>query len=208
MSRVAHLLLCLLAAASLACLPAAAAPLSINFETLPGADGVLGTADDVPTPSTFMSPLSTQYASVGLTFKQGTLFQASFYNGDPTNHFLSSTNPIGYLSVPVFCISIDSNSYWDASLTAYDAADHVIASITALNPTAGSGFYATTISLTTSQAIDHFFIRDASNFDHILNLDNLVLNVAASVVPEPSQLALFAMGLFVLSQRYLRNKRS
>lgn len=174
---------------------------------MPGADGVLGTSDDVPTENVEMAALRDQYASVGLTFSQGTLFQGVFFDGNPDNHFISSTNPIGFFSAPVFGISISSNSFWDATLTAYDAADNIIDTITAVNPSAGWNMFSTTFGLSTTEAIHHFSVADSSDPDHILNLDNLVFEVAAADVPEPSQLAVFGLGLLALMQRYRRNKR-
>ncbi|HYD60913.1 MAG TPA: PEP-CTERM sorting domain-containing protein [Noviherbaspirillum sp.] len=204
-SRLAGLVISLLVSTAALCTPAAAAPVAISFETVPGADGVLGTADDAPIG--YVGPLSNQYASVGLTFSQGTLFQDSFFDGNPNNHFISSTPPIGFFSVPVFGISVSSNSSWNATLTAYDAADNIIATVTAINPTAGWNRFSTTFGLSTTQAIHHFSIMDSSNPNHILNLDNLVFEVGAAEVPEPSQLALFSMGLLTLAQRFRRNKR-
>ncbi len=91
-----------------------AAPIVITFEAFPGADGILGTSDDTSPIDTFLQPLNDQFSSMGLTFSQGSLLKASFYDGNPDNHFISSTNPVATLSVPVFGISVDSYSYWNA----------------------------------------------------------------------------------------------
>ena len=54
-----------LSACGLAAVPAFASPVLIDFEHVPGADGVLGTADDVPTAPTFLQPLDQLYAALG-----------------------------------------------------------------------------------------------------------------------------------------------
>jgi hypothetical protein len=173
----------------------AGAQINIDFEHLPGPDGVLGTSDDVPTNSVFLQPLGDKFASVGLTFSQGTLFQGAFYDGNPSNHFISSTNPIGVFSVPVFGIAIDSNSYWNAILTAYDVNGNVLATDELLNPNAGSAFLSGQLSLKTLQPIYSFSVLP-DNPQRILNLDNLQLTVAE--VPEPSQFAMFGLGFAML----------
>lgn len=68
----------LLSLCALAALPASANQITIDFEHLPGADAVLGTADDTAMPNAFLQPLRDQFAPIGLTFTQGTLFQAGF----------------------------------------------------------------------------------------------------------------------------------
>lgn len=206
MSRFSNLFVSLLFSVAAISAPAVAAPLDITFESLPGADGVLGTGDDIPMHAS-VSALGNEFASVGLTFSQGTLFQADFFDGNPDNHFISSTNPVGYFSVPVFGITISSKSFWDATLTAYDAADNIIGSFTAFNPHAGWEAMSSTLTLATSDAIHHFTVADSSNPDHILNLDNLVLDVRPAEVPEPAPLALFGIGLLALAQRYRRKHR-
>jgi len=176
--------------------PALAGQIAIDFEHLPGADGVLGSADDTPMPNTFIQPLGDKFDAIGLVFQQGSLIQDSFFNGNPLNHFISSTNPIASLTQAVNGIQIDSRSFWDATLTAYDLAGNAIASHRLVNPTAGSGFYAGTLSVTSAQGIYGFSVLpDSPNY--ILNLDNLVLTTAdaAAEVPEPAQAALFLLGL-------------
>lgn len=179
--------------------PALAAPVSISFETFPGPDGVLGTADDVPSYGSSIIPLRDEYASIGLTFNAGTLFKDSFFDGNPGNHFLSSTNPVAVLSVPVFGISIDSYSYWNATLSAFNNNGQLINSFTLINPNSGSQFLRGTLALTTSERIYGFSILP-DDPRRILNLDNLVLNVdpSAVAVPEPSQMLLFPLALGLL----------
>ena len=196
MRRFARYLLVPALAFILAAPPASAAEILVDFEHFPGADGVLGTADDVPAGSDFMQGLDSKYASIGLRFTQGTLFRSAFFNSDPENHFISSTNPIGLLSVPVTGISIDSYSIWDATLTAYDLAGNVLAAQTLVNPLAGQEFLRGSLSVSTSESIYSFSVLPA-NPDWILNLDNLRLTVAAPV-PEPAQYALFISGLLLV----------
>jgi len=187
--------------------PAMAAPVSVSFETFPGLDGVLGTPDDVPSFGN-ITPLRNEYASIGLTFTAATLFQDSFFDGNPGNHFLSSTNPAAVLSVPVFGISIDSFSYWNATMRAFNNDGQLIASTTLINPNAGSQFLRGTLSLTSNERIYGFSITPDTT-SHILNLDNLVLNVDASAVavPEPSQWLLFPLALGLLGAARARARR-
>jgi hypothetical protein len=176
---------------------AVAAPqITIDFEHLPGPDGVLGTPDDVPTDNVFLQPLGDKFASVGLSFSQGTLLQSPFFDGNPNNHFISSTNPIGVFSVPVFGIAIDSYSFWDAILTAYDVNGNILATDELLNPNAGGAFLFGRLSLQTSQPIYSFSVLP-QNPSSILNLDNLQLTVAE--VPESPQFAMFGLGLVLLA---------
>lgn len=197
--------LCACVAASFFAVSAFAAPVLIDFETYPGVDGILGTADDVVAGTDFLVPLSTQYTPMGLTFLQGSLMRTSFLDGNPANHFISSTNPIATLSVPVFGLSIASKSYWDAYMTAYNAAGDVIGHAALINTNSGSAFLKGVLSLTTTQAIARFSILP-TNSNHILNLDNLVLEVGQ--VPEPASVALLAFGLLALGvQRRVRRQR-
>lgn len=175
----------------------------IDFETLPGADGVLGTADDVPTDDVFLQPLADKFAAAGVVFTQGTLLQSNFFDGNPANHFISSTNPIGFFTRPVTGISIESHSYWDAVLTAYDSQGNVMASDTLLNPNAGREFLHGVLSISTTAPIYGFSILP-NNPNHILNLDNLRLTIAE--VPEPAQLPLLAAGLALMAT--LRRRRA
>ncbi len=185
-----------LSACGLAAMPAFASPILIDFEHVPGPDGVLGTADDAPTASTFLQPLDQLYAALGLSFTQGTLLQASFYDGNPSNHFISSTYPVALLSKPVTAIGIDSYSSWDVNLVAYDKNGQTIASALLPNANPGGSSVRGHVSLTSAQDIYGFAIY-ADDPNHILNLDNLELTFADPVgtVPEPSSLALIGLGV-------------
>jgi hypothetical protein len=200
----------LLASCSLLAVPASATTISIDFEHTPGIDGVLGTADDVPMASTFLQPLGAQFAALGLTFSQGSLLQDSFYDGNPLNHFISSTNPIARLTKAASAISIDSYSIWDATLTAFDIDGNLISSVELINPNAGSSFLRGQLSLTSTQHIYGFSVMP-NNPNRILNLDNLVLTMAdqATDVPEPPATAMFALGLAIagFSMRARARKR-
>jgi hypothetical protein len=192
----------LLASCSLLAVPASATTISIDFEHTPGIDGVLGTADDVP--------MGAQFAALGLTFSQGSLLQDSFYDGNPLNHFISSTNPIARLTKAASAISIDSYSIWDATLTAFDIDGNLISSVELINPNAGSSFLRGQLSLTSTQHIYGFSVMP-NNPNRILNLDNLVLTMAdqATDVPEPPATAMFALGLAIagFSMRARARKR-
>lgn len=126
-----------------------------------------------------------------------------FFDGNPVNHFISSTSPIGLLTRPVTGISIDSRSFWDAVLTAYDSQGNVMASYTLLNPNAGREFLHGVLSISTTAPIYGFSILP-NNPNHILNLDNLRLTIAE--VPEPAQLPLLAAGLALMAT--LRRRRA
>lgn len=180
-----------------------AAPIVITFEAFPGPDGILGTGDDTSPLNTYIQSLDNQFSSMGLTFTQGSLFKDSFYNGNPDNHFISSTNPIATLSVPVYGISIDSYSVWNATLTAYDQQGHILASNVLRNPSEGAGFYRGTVVVNTNAPIFSFSVLP-SQPNYILNLDNLTLQT--SPVPEPSQYLMLAAGLALVAARTMRRK--
>lgn len=183
-----------IASTILAAATASAATITIDFESMPGADGKLNTADDTPMADNYLVWIRDQLTPAGITFTQGTLFQSSFFDGNSQNHFLSSTNPIGTFSIPVYGISIESKSYWNATLTAYGASGNVLA-ISTLPPTADA---VGLLSVTTTEAITSFSVLP-DNPSSILNLDNMVLTVSA--VPEPSTWAMFGAGIALLGWR-------
>jgi hypothetical protein len=186
----------LLSICAVAALPASANQITIDFEHTPGADGILGTADDTPTPDFLF--LDNQFSSIGLTFTQASLWKSAFYDGNASNHFISSTSPYAVLSKPVTGISIASYSFWDAVLTAYDIDGNAIASDRLVNTQAGTSPLRGELSLTSTQSIYGFSVQ-SDNPNHILNLDNLVLTSPDSVtdVPEPPATSLFALGLLL-----------
>lgn len=179
---------------------ASAATIRIDFETTPGLDGILGTADDEAMPNDSIRWIRDDLSAVGITFTQGTLFTGSFFDGNPANHFLSSMNPIGTFSIPVYGISIQSYSVWDATLYAYGAAGQVLASTRITNP--NQQFEYRELSLSTTEAIAGFAVLP-DNSNYILNLDNMVLTTTAPV-PEPASLAMFGAGLVLLACRARR----
>jgi hypothetical protein len=155
---------------------------TIDFEHFPGPDGLLGTADDVPTPTTStcypppcgegpVALLTTQYSSVGITFLQGTLhYFPSFWPGH--QHFISSTAPIATLSRPARTVSITSYSYWNATLTAYGASDDVLGTYVLTHPSPGAYPLLGTLTLSTTQPIARFSVLPDDPLQ-ILNLDDL-----------------------------------
>ena len=167
-------------------IPEIKADIAIDFEHFPGPDGILGTADDVPTPNCPGSlcgpPLTNEFSSIGVTFLGGTLFQGGLFPGSsPSNHYISSTPSDVTLSVPVFGISIESYSYWTAVLTAFDKLNSVIGTAVLTNPNEGVTPLLGTLSVSTNQPIHRFTVVAQSGPDHILNLDNLTLNTANPV---------------------------
>jgi hypothetical protein len=183
---------------------ASAETIRIDFETIPGADGKLGTADDMPMPLHNITLIRDELAAAGIRFSAGTLFQDSFFDGNPSNHFLSSTNPVGTFSIPVYGISIESNSYWNATLYAYDSHGNVLASNRVINDTGTKHF--SVLSLMTTEAIAGFAVQP-DNPNYILNLDNMVLTTTAPV-PEPASYAMLAGGLALLGWRARRRAGS
>jgi hypothetical protein len=175
---------------------AAEGPVFIDFERFPGPDGIIGTADDIPTPPAPSSCtggacpvalLNDQFSSMGITFTRGTLHIGSLFpNSLPTNHFISSTPPDATLSRLVTGISITSYSFWTATLYALDENNNVIASDTLTNPSAGSAFLLGTLNVSADRPIRRFTVLPAgcqigvSLCDPILNLDNLVLIAPAT----------------------------
>jgi hypothetical protein len=162
---------------------------TIDFEHYPGPDGLLGTPDDVPTPTTVLcqpqpcgegpvAQLTDQYSSVGVTFSEGTLgYFLGFWPGH--RHFISSTSVVAALSRPARTVSVTSYSYWNATLTAYDASDNVLGTSVLTHPPPGGGPFLGTLTLTTTQRIARFSVLP-DNPSFILNLDDLYFGSALS----------------------------
>lgn len=174
---------------------ASAGVVVLDFEAAPGADGKLGTTDDVPMPP--FGWVRDEYASIGIVFAQGTVAQSSFFDGNASNHYVTSTNPIGFFTRQVFGIKIDSYSKWNATLSAFDINGNLLASDRIDNDT--GSFVRNVLQVASATAIHSFSILpDRDNL--ILNLDNMVLTVPdqAAAVPEPGVLALMLGGLGLL----------
>lgn len=110
--------------------------------------------------------------------------------------------PAGVFPVPVFEISIESNSYWDAILTAYDGAGSMIGTAVLSNPNAGSAPLFGVLGLSSTDPIARFTVTGRKP-NYILNLDNLRFTVAA--VPEPSQRAGLGLGLLLIAGLWARS---
>ncbi len=193
----------LLAAACIATQPVLADTLTIDFNSVPGADGKLGTVDDETMPTmSFPSWIREELAPLGVHFTAGSMARSSWFDGNPDNVFLTSTSPEAYFDMPVYGISIDSYSLWNATLTAYDAAGNVVATDRIENP--AQQFAYDTLSVTSTAPIYRFTVL-ADRAGPILNLDNLVLTVSA--VPEPSQAMLLGAGLVGLGVAARRRKQ-
>jgi len=155
---------------------------TIDFETFPGPDGILGTADDVTPPTgPENSPvlgLSNEFASVGVIFDQASLFFGPAFGAAPGfgSYYLSSVPVQATLTVPVFGIEITSYSNWNAKLTAFDFNDRILAVANLWHPNPGPSKALGTLHLSTNQPIARFtVIEQSGNGSLILNLDSLVL---------------------------------
>lgn len=203
--------LSLLAAALCFSASASAATVTIDFETLPGADQVLGTADDTPTFEGEMGGFGNAYSGIGVTFTRGLGFHDAFFDGNADNHYVSSTDTTAFFSVPVFGIKLDSKSVWDATLNAFDAQGKLIASSTLYHPNEGGDFFKASFGVRSSQQI-YSFALVANNPNWILNMDNLVLEtsapVMASPVPEPAAALMIPLALAGLAMARRRQKQA
>jgi hypothetical protein len=180
-----------------------ASTLFIDFDNVPGVDGKLGTADDTPTPADqYPGWIREEFAQVGVYFTVGSMARAEFFDGNANNVFLTSTLPEATFDMPVYGIALDSNSHWNATLTAYDVDGNIVASNQLVNNT--GGFLAGTLSVTSSVAIRSFAVT-ADVPGYILNLDNLSLNL--SPVPEPTQALLLGAGLLLVGAAARRKSR-
>jgi hypothetical protein len=161
---------------------------SIDFEYFPGPDGLLGTADDIKTPDTFFTPLTSQYASLGLNFEIGALFQ--FDRGG--NHLLYGTWPIGTFSVPVHELNINNGSFWNVFLTGYDIDGNVIATDASVRET---NSLKTRLSITSELPIYRFSLASDGDRSKIIGFDNLSYSVDPTEVPEPEAICIFLIAL-------------
>jgi len=142
-----------------------------------------------------------EFSSVGVIFAQGTLRQSEFFDGNPENHFITSTPPVAFLTVPVFGMTIESNSFWNATLTAFDANNAILGTATLLNATPGISPRRGVLSVNSRVPINQFSVLPPEAGE-ILNLDNLVLTPDA--VPEPTTLTLIGIGALVAGARRAR----
>lgn len=193
-------LLSLLSAACFMAAPAYAGTLAIDFDNVPGADGQLGTADDQPleTPG-YPRWIREDYAAVGVHFTQGSVTRGAFFDGNPSNAFITSTPPEATFDMPVHGLSIDSYSLWNATLSAYDFNGNLLAT----DRIESQGWQRATLSVSSAAPIYRFTVLPDQE-GRILNLDNLVLNISA--VPEPSQFAMLAGGMLLVGAT-LRRRR-
>lgn len=197
-----------------------AQPVLVDFDTYPGPDGMLGTADDVPAPDCpgpgdpkICGLLGDPYAGLGVTFAPILLFQGDFFPGKgPANHFLSSDPLDARLTFDVHQVTLSSYSVWPAVLYGLDAADNVVA--TGFLPNATGTFQFGEMRLSSAQPIRRVTALAEGCVvgelcDHILNVDDLVLDptpVAAATIPTLSGAAasLLALLLFVAGLWLLR----
>jgi len=169
--------------------PIASGLVTIDFEHYPGPDGILGTADDIPMPtdcnlfgtgSGICAVLTTQYASVGVSFNPDAEVEFLGNGTDPffnNNHFLSLTPPGITFSIPVYHVSIQSKSVWTATLTAYDSSNNVLATSVLPNPNGiqSGTFVFGTLAVSSSTPIARVTLSGGGS-GAILNLDNLVFS--------------------------------
>lgn len=189
--EAALVLLCgpfLLASGCWHCEPCPESPTTvvIDFETYPGPDGQLGTADDVVPPSDWenspVAAMADQWAAVGVVFSRGSLFYSSegFLGSGFDNYYVSSEPLEGSFSAPVYGIAITSYSKWNAKLTAFDGNDRILAAANSWHPQPSGPWHRGTLSVCASEPIARFsVIEESDNADRILNLDRLVLTTSS-----------------------------
>jgi len=130
----------------------AAGEIAINFETLPGPDGRLGTGDDIPMPGCpgaagcLVTTLSNEFASMGVTFVNWPVFfeprAVSAGNVQTNNHTVTygsgaEPRPEVRLSVPVYRVSLTSFSVWSLRLDLFDTNGVSIGSTSLPHPNPG-----------------------------------------------------------------------
>ncbi|UCG98835.1 MAG: hypothetical protein JSW31_07330, partial [Burkholderiales bacterium] len=153
--------------------------ISINFETSPGPDGILGTADDIATPfpctaCAYLSDLG--YEAVGVNFTSGTLFAGGLFpDAGPANHYSSSTVPDATLLIPVYGVRLRSYSAWTVTLYAFDDAGSIVATDTVQN--SSLALQLAELKVTSTRPIARFTVRPegcspgAPSCDRIVNID-------------------------------------
>jgi len=189
---------------------ASAAPVAIDLETSPGSDGLVGTADDVPTPVPCVAcrPLGALgYGALGINFTSGTLFAGNLFpSHGSNNHYSSSTVPDATLSQPVYRISVGSYSVWTVTLYALDASGAILATDTFTNPT--GDFAPSRLEVSSSTPIARFTVRPEGCLPSVLscarivNIDDMVFDTqspqASSTVSTPSNIPTLSRWMTVL----------
>jgi hypothetical protein len=183
--------------------------IEIDFESTPGPDGKLGTADDVATPACPLIcggavPLDA-FAVTGVTLTAMPLFYDPGFYAPFDAHYVSG-GMAGTFSVPVYEVALDAYSSWSIQLDAFDDADNLIAGTTRVHPNPGSGPQFSTVRVTSQAPIESFaaFAVDPDGpggSGPIANLDHLRFARAASSCPagagapcETGQLGVCAAG--------------
>jgi hypothetical protein len=190
----------------------------IDFERFPGPDATLGTADDVPAVGNYILAGTNQFnpfSSIGVTFSNASspggglpVFQADLFpGGGPDNHYLTSSPPALTFSptLPVYGVTAQSYSFWDAVVTAFDASGGILARNEFPSPNGETAFALTTLSIATDRPISRLTIIARRGPDQILNLDNFVIQTTP--VPEPSTLALAGIAASVGFGWWWRRRR-
>jgi hypothetical protein len=175
---------------------AGAAAIVVDFEASPGPDGLVGTGDDIPTPSPCIACRSLSalgFGAIGVDFTSGTLFDGNLFpNRGPNNHYSSSSVPDATFSVPVYGISVNSYSVWTLTLYALDSSGAILASDTFINPT--GEFALARLAVSSSVPIARFTVRPegclpyASRCDRIVNIDDMVFATRPEARPAGSPL--------------------
>lgn len=155
---------------------------TIDFEKYPGPDGRLGTSDDLAVPipdasTTFCGAyfycefLTTQYASVGITFSKTTLVYNGYCSTDTffcNNHYTTMGGVYGSFSGPVYGITLMALSYsFGQTLTAFDSQGNVVAADYVRSDPNGP----VTLHVTSSIPIARFALENGP--EPFCNADNL-----------------------------------
>jgi len=202
-------------AAAIALASASAQATFITFDELPW----------VPIESFSDNPVTTQYASLGVTFESGYLAQ-TYYSGAPPAHlnqYLLGGHDLQVSfsgTLPHYVNFNMSSPYGESSesyVTAFDAARHVVAQGRT------GGYYPDgsqdppwrqdlpykenrPIFLSSSSGIAFLQFGDAYGSRLSSSIDNLYF-AAVPAVPEPATIALLGAGLAVLGVRRRRSPR-